>query len=177
MFDCETSPTHTHVALVFARTHSFPPLPAGYLYDHGHLARATCCRLVHREPDVRGDLPPPFRVNHPRLGRVTAYDPPRETEKTKAMSVNWCAGDTAAEVIDGTKGYLVDRCGTSSFLWNLVWGRAPVHPHVIVTPKFCAEDVNVGAPPTFKGAGLSYSLNIQMVNQTEPAASAAFMNT
>ena len=78
----------------------------GLLYDHGHLARAVCCRLEHGEPDIRGEIPPDFKINHPHLGRVTAYDPPRETEKTKSMSINWCSVDNRPEVTDGTKGCL-----------------------------------------------------------------------
>ncbi len=81
----------------------------GYLYDHGHLARATCCRLEHKEPVISTSLPPEFRINHPWLGRVTAYDPPRETEKTKAISINWCVGDSSPEVTDGTKGHLIEK--------------------------------------------------------------------
>ena len=79
------------------------------LYDHGHLSRALCCRLSEGEPDITTSLPAGYRINHPQLGRVTVYEPPRETEKTKALSINWCMGDNKAEVLDGTTGQLVER--------------------------------------------------------------------
>lgn len=81
----------------------------GLLYDHGHLSRATCCRLVHGEPDIQQHLPPSYGVNHPKLGRVTLYEASRETQKTKEHSINWCLGDPKAEVSDGTKGLCVDK--------------------------------------------------------------------
>ena len=120
---------------------------SGYLYDHGHLARAMCCRLVHKEPDISGDLPGPYRVNHPWLGRVTAYDPPRETEKTKAMSINWCTGDSAAEVIDGTKGHVVDR-----YVRAHVCVRAHMEGEGPFTPSERPRNVNIprGISRTYK---------------------------
>ena len=81
----------------------------GYLFDEGHLSRAVCCRLMHGEPDISQSLPAGFKINHPQVGRVTVYEPPRETEKTKSLSVNWCLGDQVAEVLDGTKGQCVPR--------------------------------------------------------------------
>jgi len=80
---------------------------AGLLYDHGHLSRAVCCRLEHGEPDIRDSLPAGFRINHPLLGRVTTYDPPRETQKTKELSMNWVIGDQQVELTDGTKGICI----------------------------------------------------------------------
>ncbi len=80
---------------------------SGLLYDHGHLSRAICCRLSHGDPDISAELPPLYKINHPYLGRVTCYDPPRETQKTKECSLNWAMGDDRAEVIDGTKGICV----------------------------------------------------------------------
>lgn len=77
---------------------------SGLLYDHGHLSRAVCCRLAHGEPDISAQLPSGFHINHPLLGRVTTYDPPRETQKTKEMSLNWALGDEYVELTDGTKG-------------------------------------------------------------------------
>jgi len=79
----------------------------GLLYDHGHLSRAVCCRLAHGEPDISAQLPSGFHINHPLLGRVTTYDPPRETQKTKEMSLNWALGDEHVELTDGTKGICV----------------------------------------------------------------------
>lgn len=79
-------------------------LTLGLLYDHGHLARAMCCRLARGDPDINSLLSNPFHLNHPWLGRVTVCDVPRETQKTKAFSVNWCFGDAEPEVTDGTLG-------------------------------------------------------------------------
>ena len=87
-------------------------LTLGYLYDHGHLSRAVCCRLQHNS-DLNAQLSPPYHVNHPWLGRVTAYDPPRETEKTNNLSVNWSIGDTGAEVTDGRTGACISRTNNS----------------------------------------------------------------
>ena len=87
-------------------------LTLGYLYDHGHLSRAVCCRLQHNS-DLNVQLSPPYHVNHPWLGRVTAYDPPRETEKTNNLSVNWSIGDTGAEVTDGRTGACMSRTNNS----------------------------------------------------------------
>lgn len=87
-------------------------LTLGYLYDHGHLSRAVCCRL-DRNSDLNAQLPAPYHVNHPWLGRVTAYDPPRETEKTNNLSVNWSIGDTCAEVTDGRTGACMTRTHNS----------------------------------------------------------------
>ena len=87
-------------------------LTLGYLYDHGHLSRAVCCRLQHNS-DLNTQLPAPYHVNHPWLGRVTAYDPPRETEKTNNLSVNWSTGDTCTEVTDGRTGACMTRTNNS----------------------------------------------------------------
>lgn len=81
----------------------------GLLYDHGHLARAMCCRLARGDPDINSLLSNPFHLNHPWLGRVTVCDVPRETQKTKALSVNWCFGDAEPEVTDGTLGLCCTR--------------------------------------------------------------------
>ena len=87
-------------------------LTLGYLYDHGHLSRAVCCRLQHNS-DLDTQLPAPYHVNHPWLGRVTAYEPPRETEKTNNLSVNWSIGDTCTEVTDGRTGACMTRTQNS----------------------------------------------------------------
>jgi len=79
----------------------------GLLYDHGHLSRAVCCRLAHGELNIEDSLPPGFHVNHPLLGRVTTYNPPRETQKTKELSMNWVIGDQHVELTDGTKGICI----------------------------------------------------------------------
>ena len=79
----------------------------GLLYDHGHLSRAVCCRLAHGEPDIADSLPLGFHINHPLLGRVTTYEPPREIQKTKELSMNWVLGDQQVELTDGTKGICI----------------------------------------------------------------------
>jgi len=84
----------------------------GYLFDFGHLSRALCCRLKGSgdTPLLPEDqLPKGYRLNHPDLGRVTVYDPPRETEKTKSISINWTFGDDKPEVCDGSQGLCVER--------------------------------------------------------------------
>jgi len=84
----------------------------GYLFDFGHLSRALCCRLKGGGEIpllAEQQLPEGFRLNHPDLGRVTVYDPPRETEKTKPISINWTIGDDKPEVCDGSQGLCVER--------------------------------------------------------------------
>uniref|UniRef100_A0A8C9SMC6 Adenosine deaminase RNA specific n=1 Tax=Scleropages formosus TaxID=113540 RepID=A0A8C9SMC6_SCLFO len=77
----------------------------GYLYSHGHLTRAVCCRLARDGDDFTKKLPPHFTLNHPEVGRVSVYDSTRHTGKTKESSVNWSLADhTTVEVLDGTKG-------------------------------------------------------------------------
>lgn len=79
----------------------------GYLYSHGHLTRAVCCRLARESETLMQSLPPPFRLNHPEVGRVSVYDSTRHTGKTKESSVNWSFPDLhCVEVLDGTKGKL-----------------------------------------------------------------------
>ena len=87
-------------------------LTLGYLYDHGHLSRAVCCRLQHKD-DLNARLAQGYHVNHPCIGRVTAYDPPRETEKTNNISINWALGDSNAEVTDGRDGACLTRTGNA----------------------------------------------------------------
>ena len=81
-------------------------LTLGYLFDHGHLSRALCCRL---EKDDKLELPHPYQVHHPWLGRITKYDVSRETEKTNNISINWCAYDSGPEVTDGRIGAQLER--------------------------------------------------------------------
>nr|XP_020462845.1 double-stranded RNA-specific adenosine deaminase [Monopterus albus] len=79
----------------------------GYLYSHGHLTRAVCCRLARDGEAFAKSLPLPFMLNHPEVGRVTVYDSTRHTGKTKESSVNWSLPDQhCVEVLDGTKGKL-----------------------------------------------------------------------
>ncbi|XP_074539466.1 double-stranded RNA-specific adenosine deaminase [Halichoeres trimaculatus] len=79
----------------------------GYLYSHGHLTRAVCCRLARDGKAFTQSLPPPFMLNHPEVGRVSVYDSTRHIGKTKESSVNWSFPDQqSVEVLDGTKGKL-----------------------------------------------------------------------
>jgi len=80
----------------------------GYLYEHGHLSRAVCCR-IDKDNDFDEALPMPFFVNHPWLGRISRYDVSRETEKTNNISINWCAYDKEPEVTDGRIGACLTR--------------------------------------------------------------------
>ena len=73
----------------------------GSLYDHGHLARAMCCRVK----GLKSELPPSFTINHPTLRQTTGSDETkRHTEKTTPYSLNWVTGDEEVELIDGTNG-------------------------------------------------------------------------
>eukprot|EP00061_Rhincodon_typus_P013459 g39840.t1 len=77
----------------------------GYLYSHGHLARAVCCRMSRDGEEFQRSLPYPYVLNHPQIGRVSVYDSTRQTGKTKESSVNWSLADgTEVEILDGTKG-------------------------------------------------------------------------
>ncbi|KAM8794316.1 double-stranded RNA-specific adenosine deaminase, partial [Eudromia elegans] len=77
----------------------------GYLYSQGHLTRAICCRVARAGAALAACLRPPYRINHPEVGRVSVYDSARQTGKTKESSVNWCLADEGqVEVLDGTKG-------------------------------------------------------------------------
>ncbi|NP_571671.2 double-stranded RNA-specific adenosine deaminase isoform X1 [Danio rerio] len=79
----------------------------GYLYSHGHLTRAVCCRLSRDGDTFKSSLPANFTLNHPEVGRVSVYDSTRHTSKTKESSVNWSQPDQySVEVLDGTKGKL-----------------------------------------------------------------------
>ncbi|XP_010224151.1 PREDICTED: double-stranded RNA-specific adenosine deaminase [Tinamus guttatus] len=77
----------------------------GYLYSQGHLTRAICCRVARAGTALAAKLRPPYRINHPEVGRVSVYDSARQTGKTKESSVNWCLADESkVEILDGTKG-------------------------------------------------------------------------
>ncbi|BFZ05346.1 hypothetical protein BsWGS_08384 [Bradybaena similaris] len=79
-------------------------LTLGFLFDAGHLSRAVCCRLNRGDPPLDDSLPFPYHLNHPVLGRVTACDATRETQKTKSYSINWMVEDDKPEIIDGCQG-------------------------------------------------------------------------
>ncbi|KAH8035460.1 hypothetical protein HPB51_005648 [Rhipicephalus microplus] len=83
-------------------------LCAGNLYHHGHLSRAVCCRL-EGEPGLDTLLPTRYSLHHPTLGCVSGHNPPRDTEKTKPYSINWCVGDERPEVTNSGTGMRQDR--------------------------------------------------------------------
>lgn len=84
----------------------------GNLYHHGHLSRAVCCRL-EGEPGLDSLLPTRYALRHPTLGCVSGHNPPRDTEKTKPYSINWCVGDERPEVTNSGTGMRQDRSGTN----------------------------------------------------------------
>lgn len=84
----------------------------GNLYHHGHLSRAVCCRL-EGEPGLDSLLPTRYTLHHPTLGCVSGHNPPRDTEKTKPYSINWCVGDERPEVTNSGTGMRQDRSGTN----------------------------------------------------------------
>ncbi|XP_076826256.1 double-stranded RNA-specific adenosine deaminase [Brachyhypopomus gauderio] len=105
----------------------------GYLYSHGHLTRAVCCRLARDGGEFSKELPPYFTLSHPEVGRVSVYDSTRHTGKTKESSVNWSLPDElSVEVLDGTKGKVdsskleVSRVSKSNMfrLFRAACGRA-----------------------------------------------------
>ncbi|XP_021342859.1 double-stranded RNA-specific adenosine deaminase-like [Mizuhopecten yessoensis] len=81
----------------------FSSITLGTLYNHGHIARAMCCRLENscRVPYV----PDGYKVNHPLLGAVSQKkNPRRSVEKSKAICINWNSADECAELTNGTTG-------------------------------------------------------------------------
>ncbi|XP_061435902.1 double-stranded RNA-specific adenosine deaminase-like [Lethenteron reissneri] len=93
----------------------------GFLYSHGHLSRAVCCRLDKRGPGEAEEdslwgqqLPPAYRLNHPTLGRVSRYDSGRQTGKTKETSLTWNAEGQPEEVLDGTHGKINNATGSQA---------------------------------------------------------------
>lgn len=48
----------------------------GYLYSHGHLTRAVCCRLARDGESFFQSLPPPFTLNHPEVRMFVFTDKP-----------------------------------------------------------------------------------------------------
>lgn len=71
----------TPIALVLDLDTSFTAClcvsyPTGYLYSHGHLTRAVCCRLARDGEAFTQSLPASFKLNHPEVtaqvfGKVT----------------------------------------------------------------------------------------------------------
>lgn len=100
---------HSANELIFANFVIHGAVYIGSMFDHGNMSRAVCCRLAHGDPDIQQLLPQGYKINHPRLGRVTNCHPPREVQKTKEYSLNWCRFDDSPEVTDGSVGSLLDR--------------------------------------------------------------------
>ncbi|OWF35244.1 Double-stranded RNA-specific adenosine deaminase [Mizuhopecten yessoensis] len=81
----------------------FSSITLGTFYNHGHIARAMCCRLEKgcRVPS----LPDGYKVNHPLLGAVSRKkNPRRSVEKSKKLCINWNSADECAELTNGTTG-------------------------------------------------------------------------
>ncbi|XP_069138175.1 double-stranded RNA-specific adenosine deaminase-like isoform X2 [Argopecten irradians] len=77
----------------------------GNLYNHGHMARAMCCRL--EKTQVVENLPFGYKLNHPLLGGVShKKTPQRSVGKSTAYSINWNRADDCHEITDGTTGFL-----------------------------------------------------------------------
>ena len=74
-------------------------LTLGSLFHPHHLFRAVCGRI---QGTVEG-LPPPFRLNVPRLNLLSAPEV-RQPGKAPNYSVNWTAGLPQPEIIDAMKG-------------------------------------------------------------------------
>ncbi|XP_033749864.1 double-stranded RNA-specific adenosine deaminase-like isoform X2 [Pecten maximus] len=82
----------------------FSSITLGTLYNHGHMARAMCCRLEKNCPI--GSLPHGYKVNHPLLGTVSRKTAPQRSVKKLTHSVNWNSADGCPEMTDGTTGLL-----------------------------------------------------------------------
>lgn len=76
----------------------------GTHYDHGHLARAMCCRLYSI---LNSYLPPPYHINHPLLSTVTIGIEEMEGSTTP-YSLNWSDGDEKPELVNGYTGKVTD---------------------------------------------------------------------
>uniref|UniRef100_UPI00358EBE87 double-stranded RNA-specific adenosine deaminase-like n=1 Tax=Myxine glutinosa TaxID=7769 RepID=UPI00358EBE87 len=80
-------------------------LTVGFLYHHGHLTRATCCRL---EPDgnaFANQLPEHYRLNHPNVGRVSGKDVVRNAARAEDTILSWNLGEGGPELLDGDSGW------------------------------------------------------------------------
>uniref|UniRef100_A0A8C4QJF3 Double-stranded RNA-specific adenosine deaminase n=1 Tax=Eptatretus burgeri TaxID=7764 RepID=A0A8C4QJF3_EPTBU len=80
-------------------------LTVGFLYHHGHLTRATCCRL---EPDgnaFANQLPEHYRLNHPNVGRASGKDMVRNAARAEDTILSWNLGEGGPELLDGDSGW------------------------------------------------------------------------
>ena len=89
---------------------NLPKLLHGYvpgdMYDHESLCRAVCCRINEA---VNEHLPPPFKLHHPYLGRVSIYQISKDVGNFPSHSINWCADDEKIEIVDGATGHATIR--------------------------------------------------------------------
>ena len=77
----------------------FYSLTLGSLFHPDHLFRAVAGRI---QPTLEG-LPPPFRLNVPRLNLLSSPEV-RQPGKAPNYSVNWTSGMAEVEVVDAMKG-------------------------------------------------------------------------
>ena len=77
----------------------------GSEYDHGHLARAVCCRV---DDDLTESLPIGYSVHHPLIGRVS-NTPQIEDDAKLGFSLNWSYADSLYEVVDVKRGKCTER--------------------------------------------------------------------
>ncbi|XP_060071153.1 double-stranded RNA-specific adenosine deaminase-like [Ylistrum balloti] len=83
----------------------FSSITLGTLYNHGHMARAMCCRLDNNVLMMHDILSDGYKVNHPLLGAVSRKeDPRRSVDKSTSYSINWNTADDSTEMTDGPTG-------------------------------------------------------------------------
>ncbi|XP_060071425.1 double-stranded RNA-specific adenosine deaminase-like [Ylistrum balloti] len=79
----------------------FSSITIGTFYNHGHMARAMCCRLENDNVTFRDG----YKVNHPLLGVVSRKDHPRQSIKIcTPYSINWNISDIIPEMTNGNTG-------------------------------------------------------------------------
>lgn len=76
-------------------------LSSGRMFDHGHVTRATCCRVSDALQEY---LPRGYSLRHPYIGRVTTVQTPQDIGTVAMLSVNWCEADEFIEVLDSKTG-------------------------------------------------------------------------
>lgn len=78
-------------------------------FDHGHLCRASCCRLYET---IFEDLEAPYTVNHPQLSGVTfrVQDHYPVEGPPTSEGINWCSSDPEkVEVTSSLTGKAVPK--------------------------------------------------------------------
>lgn len=79
----------------------FRHIISGYLYSHGHLTRAVCCRLARDHAEFSTSMPPNFTLNHPEVNT-----------HTESNMADRCAQHSSNKVFLGGPGERL-RLGTS----------------------------------------------------------------